>query len=222
MPVHPPALILALLLTAYWGRVLRLVYKMRKRYGASANFAPPELLGRLLRIIWVPAVLTWIIHPYITAFLASPMRALRPLYPSSGVVGWAALAVALAAFALTLVCWKRMGKSWRMGINPEEKTQLIVSGPYAYLRHPIYALQSLLMLASFVVVPSMLMGGVVLLLLMLLQWEAAREEKHLLQQHGEAYAQYQKQVGRFIPRSLRPYAPAQADVPITSPVSQSN
>ena len=100
-----------------------------------------------------------------------------------------------------------------MGINPEEKTQLIVSGPYAYLRHPIYSLQSLLMLTSFVVVPSPLMAAVVILLLLLLQWEAAREEKHLVQQHGEAYAEYQRHVGRFIPRSLHPYCQVKQTLP---------
>ena len=222
MPVHLPALFLALLLTAYWGRVLRLVYKMRKRYGASANFAPPEPLGRLLRIVWVPAVVAWIIHPYITAFAPSPPRLLRPLYPSTGIVGWTAFGIACVAFALTLICWKRMGKSWRMGINPAEKTQLIVSGPYAYLRHPIYALQSLLMLSSFVVVSSPLMAVVIAVLLLLLQWEAAREERHLIQQHGEAYAQYRRRVGRFIPRSMHAYAPNRSDIPITSPMASSN
>jgi protein-S-isoprenylcysteine O-methyltransferase Ste14 len=52
-----------------------------------------------------------------------------------------------------------MGKSWRMGINPNEKTQLIVSGPYAYIRHPIYAIQSLMLLASMILLPSPLMLG---------------------------------------------------------------
>lgn len=216
MPVHLPALILAVLLTAYWGRVLRLVYKMRKRYGASANLAPKEPLGRLLRIIWVPAVLIWIIHPYITAFAAgkSPLL-LDGFYHSRGIIGWTALAIGIGAFALTLICWKRMGKSWRMGINPDEKTQLIVTGPYAYLRHPIYSLQSLLMVASFLVVPSPLMAAIVLLLLGLLQWEAAREERHLVHQHGDAYAEYQKQVGGFIPRSFRPFSTRSPDAPIT-------
>src|SRR6476620_10287488 len=103
---------------------------------------------------------------------------------------------------MTLVCWKRMGRSWRMGIDPNEKTQLVVAGPYAYVRHPIYALQSLLLLASFVAVPNALMLVVMLLGMILLQWEARREENYLLRVHGAQYEDYLRRVGRFIPKSL--------------------
>ena len=31
-----------------------------------------------------------------------------------------------------------MGRSWRMGIDPAEKTSLVTRGPYRWMRHPIY------------------------------------------------------------------------------------
>jgi protein-S-isoprenylcysteine O-methyltransferase Ste14 len=37
----------------------------------------------------------------------------------------------------------------------------------------------------------------------LLQFEAHREEAYLLQKHGEDYAQYRRNVGRFVPRLPR-------------------
>ena len=93
-----------------------------------------------------------------------------------------------------------MGKSWRMGIDPHEKTRLIVSGPYAYVRHPIYALSSVLMVASFVAVPTIPMLIVAIVHCGLLQWEARREERYLLSVHGQAYQDYLAHVGRFIPK----------------------
>jgi protein-S-isoprenylcysteine O-methyltransferase Ste14 len=179
---------------------------MRRRHGASANFAPPEPLGRALRLLWVPAVLVWIVHPYLTAFIpwAALPAPLRDLHLNR-VVGLLGAAVGAAALAGTLVCWKRMGKSWRMGINPDEKTQLIVSGPYGYVRHPIYALQSILALATALAVPSPLMIAVAVTIVALLQWEARREEKYLRVHHGRAYDEYCRRVGRFVPRSLAPF-----------------
>jgi protein-S-isoprenylcysteine O-methyltransferase Ste14 len=41
--------------------------------------------------------------------------------------------------------------------------------------------------------------------LLLLQWEARREEKHLVTVHGPEYAAYMRRVGRFTPRTLAPY-----------------
>lgn len=199
-----PALILGVILAAYWARVLRLVYKIRRTTGRSANFTPPEPLGLALRTLWYPAVVLWVVHPFLTASGATLPRALVLLFDQP-VLAWAALCIAGLAFAGTLVCWKKMGRSWRMGINPDEKTLLIVSGPYAYVRHPIYALSSVLMLASLAIIPSPLMLAAGVIHLLLLQWEAQREEKHLIAHHGAAYADYCRNVGRFVPWSLRPY-----------------
>jgi protein-S-isoprenylcysteine O-methyltransferase Ste14 len=98
-----------------------------------------------------------------------------------------------------------MGKSWRMGINPQEKTQLIVSGPYAWIRHPIYAIQSLMLLASMLLLPSPLMLVACILMITFLQWEARREEKYLAIHHGDGYLAYCRQTGGFLPRSFHPY-----------------
>jgi protein-S-isoprenylcysteine O-methyltransferase Ste14 len=206
MVYHVPALIFAVILTAYWGRVVRLVYKMRRRHGASANFAPPEKLGRWLRIVWVPAVIIWVVHPWSSA-LVNPDRLPAGMWElwQNRPVGYVAAGVAALALAGTLICWKKMGKSWRMGINPEEKTQLIVSGPYAYVRHPIYALQSVLMLATMAAIASPLMIAVGVIVLVFLQWEAWREEAYLREHHGQAYAAYCRETGGFVPRSLRAY-----------------
>ena len=99
----------------------------------------------------------------------------------------------------------RMGKSWRMGINPEEKTELVFSGPFAYVRNPIYGLSQVLMLCAILVAPMPLMFLVGLIHVLFMQWEVRREEKYLLAQHGEAYQNYLANVGRFLPKSLRPY-----------------
>jgi protein-S-isoprenylcysteine O-methyltransferase Ste14 len=201
-----PPFLISLILTIYWGRVLRLVYKVRRATGRSANFAPPEPVGRLLRIVWYPAVVVWIVHGYLLLIIRRPPAVLRPI-PMLQIpaIEWIAVAVAAMALGATLVCWKRMGKSWRMGINPNEKTQLIITGPYAYVLHPIYALSSLLMLATIAAIPSPLMFIVGVVHLVLLQWEAWREEQYLIQLHGAAYEHYRGMVGRFLPRSGRPY-----------------
>jgi protein-S-isoprenylcysteine O-methyltransferase Ste14 len=98
-----------------------------------------------------------------------------------------------------------MGKSWRMGIDPNEKTQLVFSGPYAYVRHPIYALSSWMMVGSVLAVPTVAMCVLAIIHISFLQWEARREEKYLVQLHGPGYVEYLAHVGRFVPKSLSPY-----------------
>ena len=193
------ALCLGLILVTYWARVVRMAIKQRRRTGRAANFLPPERLGRAIRIVWIPVVAAWVAHPFVNAARTSPRPPLSPLVHSNIVVA-VGIVLALAAFVGSVICWRRMGRSWRMGIDPAERTALVVTGPYAYVRHPIYALSSLLMLASAMVIPSPLMIGVALVHLACLQWEARREEAHLLATHGDEYAAYQARVGRFLPR----------------------
>ncbi len=203
-----PDLLAAILITAYWARALRLAYKMRKQTGIAANWTPPEALGRRLRMIWRPLVLFWIVHLFINAFTGESHlpRLFKPL-AHNAILAWTCVIIIAAGVAATLVCWKRMGKSWRMGINPDEKTQLIITGPYAYIRHPIYAIQSLMILATMALLPSPLMLAAGILMLAFLQWEARREEKYLVVHHGNSYVEYCQRTGGFLPRSIRAYSP---------------
>ena len=206
MQCNGPALSIGLIVGFYWARVIKLVFKTRRESGRAANFVPPEPLGRLLRVIWYPTVTAWIVVPLIIAFGRKLPDLLVPLY-SNELVTWLAVAIAFAALWGTLICWRKMGRSWRMGIDPGEKTQLVFTGAYAYVRHPIYALSSLLMLASVAAVPAPLMIVVAVIHLCFLQWEARREERYLVQLHGAHYGSYLQHVGRFVPRALRAYSP---------------
>jgi protein-S-isoprenylcysteine O-methyltransferase Ste14 len=187
-------------LVVYWGRVLRMSRKAH-RAARNSNFIPPEPLGRALRLIWAPIVLFWIAIPFLAATQGHRDRSIwlnsQWVLPP---IRWVAVGVAILSLAGTWVCWKKLGRAWRMGINPGESTELVVTGPYAIVRHPIYALAMLLAAACVIAVPGLAMllavGGHALLLYA----EAAREERYLTMQLGPAYARYCATVGRFIPR----------------------
>jgi len=182
---------------------MRMAYKARVK-GRASNLIPPEPIGRILRLIWTPLILIWVSQPFISALAHDPPRPWRLLYYDLRIA-WPAVVIVAICFAVTRVCWKRMGAGWRMGIDPGEQTVLVATGPFAYVRHPIYALSQAMMLATVAAVPSPLMIAAALLHLALLQWESRREEAHLLRVQPEQYARYRSQVGRFLPKRLRPY-----------------
>jgi len=202
MSYRVSAFILGLIIGGYWLRVLRMARKAKRTRGRAANFLPPEPVGRILRVLWIPIVLVWIVHPFVTS-LAHPVRGRFTPLIASGWLAWPAVALAGLCFWLTRICWRTMGKSWRMGIDPTERTALVIAGPYRYVRHPIYALSQLMMLASAAAIPSPLMIAAALLHVLLLQWEARREEAHLISVHGQDYRQYCTRIGRFIPAGAR-------------------
>ena len=193
-----PALIVGFILAFYWARVIKLVRKAKAR-GESAHFFPPETVGRLIRAIWYPTVFVWVITPLILAFWRPNLAVVRPVV-ANGIVEWLATLASVVILWLTMICWRRMGREWRMGIDPNERNNLLVTGPYAYVRHPIYALQQLLAITSAVAVPVPLMFAVAAMEVVLLTWEAVREEGHLTRVHGQTYRDYMRSAGRFLPR----------------------
>jgi protein-S-isoprenylcysteine O-methyltransferase Ste14 len=211
MPYSIPALLLGLIVVIYWARVLKMVLKQRRKTGRDANFVPRETLGKLLRIFWYPAVVLWIVVPFLISLTSIRFAGLQ-LYPLPSTLAWAGVTIAAVCLILTWICWKKMGKSWRMGIDPTEKTQLVVSGPYAYVRHPIYALQIVLAAVSIVIVPALTMLIVCSIIIVFLYWEARREEQYLLGVHGDIYRLFMKNVGGFFPHSLVPYQPQSPSV----------
>lgn len=189
-----PVLISALCVTLYWATVVIKLIKLSKKIGKTPNIIPREKLGKKLRLLWGPIILLWIIQTWIGAFAQNNVTEMSTFIHYLGAV------IALVATGLTFICWHKMGTSWRIGIDPLEKTQLIVTGPYKFVRHPIYSLSILLALGTFLTLPTLWMLITILIHISLLIFEAVREEQYLQIQHGQYYTNYIKTVGRFIPR----------------------
>ncbi len=192
----------AVTVTAYWSAVVVKSIRMKKRRGKMPNVIPRERTGRYVRLLWAPTVVAWIAQLYLYALRlarTSPWL-LTPLFIRGVVPAAIGALCCVIALGLTFVCWQQMGASWRIGIDPSEKTRLVVRGAYRRVRHPIYALSILLMLGCVLVVPTPLMLLTAGIHIGLLAWEACREEAYLLTAHGEAYLEYQRHTGRFLPR----------------------
>ncbi|MFC1763980.1 methyltransferase family protein [Planctomycetota bacterium] len=84
-------------------------------------------------------------------------------------------------------------------------TDLITSGPYKYLRHPLYAC----LLSSFNFGLAMLLNNWIFLIWALVlhplwHWNIRREEKLMTKTFPNEYAAYCKVTGRFLPKIFPP------------------
>jgi protein-S-isoprenylcysteine O-methyltransferase Ste14 len=194
--------LLAIVIWAYWSYVGALAVRVRRRTRKLAGIVPSQALEQAMWLLWVPLVLAWMLLPWLASQRGEGPWALPAFARESpyAALRWAGVALALLCLALSVTCWRRMGKSWRMSVTPGDKTELITTGPYAYVRHPIYALSILLMLCTLLVVPTgpvLLMAAVHITLMLV---KARNEERFLAGVHGPAYERYCRQTGRFLPR----------------------
>ena len=197
-----PAIIIATCLTIYWGTVVVKLIRLARKIGKDPNAIPREPVGQLMRVVWYPVVIIWITFCWLYGLNRWTGQIWLPTDVASWwpIVSFFAAFLALDATVLTFICWRKMGRSWRIGIDPNEKTELVVTGPYRYVRHPIYALSVAIGLCAIVAVPSVPVLIVAGIHVLFLQIEARREESYLIKVQGKVYEDYRQRVGRFIPR----------------------
>lgn len=211
MPERLPALLAALCLSIYWFWVVVKLVRLARKLGKDPNALPRERIGQLMRIVWYPCIMALLAGLWLAASRRpepfaglTRLRALTTWLWMPSTPWWATVIPAsllcLACTIFTFVCWRKMGRSWRIGIDPGETLALVSTGPYRYVRHPIYALRMVINLCAFLMAPTLLVLFTAAIDFLLLQIEARREERYMERQHGAEYARYKNSVGRFIPR----------------------
>ena len=101
-----------------------------------------------------------------------------------------------------------MGESWRIGVDETATTELVVDGPFALVRNPIFAAMLPASTGLALMVPSWVAGAGLAALVLALELQVrVVEEPYLLRAHGERYASYAARVGRFLPGIGRLRAP---------------
>lgn len=136
---------------------------------------------------------------------AAPVLALleviEPVEALDGPVAYGVgTALALAGTAATLYAQMAMGTSWRIGVDHSERTELVVDGPFALVRNPIFAAMVPTALGLTLMVPSVVaIAGFVGLVTALELQVRVVEEPYLRRVHAEGYEAYARRVGRFVP-----------------------
>lgn len=111
--------------------------------------------------------------------------------------GWTVFA---AGAALTLIAQFSMGNSWRIGVDPSARTELVHGGVFRFVRNPIFSAMLLTGLGLLLLLPTWLTTVAWLALLAGLEIQVRYvEEPYLIRTHGSAYASYARETGRFVP-----------------------
>lgn len=121
------------------------------------------------------------------------------MFPGGPATHWIGAAVVAAGLALAAWARARLGKNWSGTVTLKSGHELIRSGPYRVVRHPIYS-GGLLAMAGTVVARGEVRGLLaVLVMFATLWWKLRREERWMGEAFGEDYAKYRTEVSALIP-----------------------
>ena len=122
-----------------------------------------------------------------------------PLWPVGFWPFWLGVAVTLAGLLFAVWARVHLGRNWSRSVTIKQDHELITTGPYAVVRHPIYT-GILTGLLGTAIALSQVRGIIVLALFFLAFWLKLRmEEQWMRSQFGEAYAAYAQQTAALVP-----------------------
>ena len=175
--------------------IVLVVYWLGAAFGAKKSIRNGDWRAGLVMRLAVVAIIIFVLRmPGGRIWLRSihgPLIAAEP----ARVIG-----AALCACGVGFAIWARvhLGRNWGMPMSQRLEPELVTSGPYALVRHPIYtgiltaALGSALADSAFWLFVLVVMGAYFI-------YSAAREEKNMTRQFPAAYPEYKKRSWMLIP-----------------------
>ena len=139
------------------------------------------------------------LYPKLLVFLQFGLIGLMLLFSTSILSSLLGLTIFLLGLVVGIFALLR-NKLGNFNIQPKmkENAELITTGIYAYIRHPMYLAVILMMLGVLISSPTLLEALLFILLIMVLLLKAKREEAIWVQE-SEVYVAYKKRTKLFIP-----------------------
>lgn len=129
-----------------------------------------------------------------------------PVYVLAGVLVWLARPVALwFGVGLAIVLLGEAIRMWAAG-HLYKNERVVTSGPYAYVKNPLYLGTFLIMVGLCVMASNyvLLAIGVVVFAAYYAPFKQRRESDRLRERFGDAWGRYDREVPAYLPR-LTPY-----------------
>src|SRR5687767_15353493 len=112
------------------------------------------------------------------------------------------LGVGLGILCIFGIYW--LFSSIGSGITPTSATrkehQLVTSGPYRWVRHPLYAVGSSMFIAFGMMADNWFIALLGILAFIAMAMRTPKEEASLIEKFGDEYREYMKITGRYLPK----------------------
>ena len=154
-----------------------------------------DYIGRVYKVMVLG---TWISIGCFSFFPAQYLYLMPMDYLEYEPLRLAGLFLLIISFLWTSVAQYQMSKSWRIGIDYNEKTELIDHGLFNYSRNPIFLGVLVSYLGTFLIIPNVLSFSILLVTFVTIQTQVRLEEEYLEKVQGQSYLEYKAKVRRWI------------------------
>ena len=142
--------------------------------------------------------------PLMLSFLAYMINPSWMAWSSMALPAWArwvGVAIGFVCIPLFLSLFSSIGSNISETVLTKKDHQLIMTGPYRWIRHPLYTVAMALFFSYSLIASNWWMLTFTTIgLVMIVALVIPREEAELVAKFGREYESYRKRVGKLVPR----------------------
>jgi protein-S-isoprenylcysteine O-methyltransferase Ste14 len=171
-----------------------MLYWRIKAADTKANERLEPAGSRMLRALVFLAVIVLLVWPNLpVAWLYRPVLA-RSLWTF-----WIGAIVTAAGLLFAVWAREHLGTNWSRSVTIKQDHQLIVSGPYGLVRHPIYTGMLLGFLGMAIAIAQVRAVNALVLVMGVLWLKLRMEEQWMRAQFGPQYEAYARRTAALVP-----------------------
>jgi protein-S-isoprenylcysteine O-methyltransferase Ste14 len=121
-----------------------------------------------------------------------------PGYTVTPLIGWIGALLSVIGIGYAIYARRYLGRNWGMPMSVKENPELVTTGPYAHVRHPIYTGILLTMLGSLATAGLSWLLILVIYLVFFI-YSAKKEEEMMAQTFPDTYPDYKERTKMLIP-----------------------
>lgn len=180
------------LIIALWG--VWEAYWIGTAWTTKRATAKEPLLSRVLIVIGIALSAVLLLAPFWFRGLVNEI-----IVPRNDIAYFTGLLVTVGGIGLAFWARSALGRNWSGRVTVKEDHELVTSGPYRWVRHPIYTGALLAFVGTTLAFGRL--GGLVAIAIMLVVFlrKIGLEEKMLDRHFGERYAEYRRKTKALIP-----------------------
>lgn len=135
-----------------------------------------------------------------SAYLANPRWMSWASIDLPAPLRWSGAGVAAVCLPMLRWTFRSLGKNVTPTVVTRERHELVTSGPYRWVRHPLYSVGTLFFGSFALLAANWFIALADLATLAVLISRLPREEEKLIEHFGDDYMEYMKRTGRLLPR----------------------
>lgn len=175
-------------------------YLTYKRTGINPfKFSKEEtainFVGKAYKIISAIAFITVTFNAFIPSLMPflTPIESLKSYY-----FVWIGFGLLHLSFLVILIAQRNMANEWRIGIDNENKVNLITKGLFGISRNPIFLGVLIVFAGMFLIIPNAVTLVILISGFIVIQVQVRLEEEFLIKQLGDEYINYMDNVKRWL------------------------